>query len=105
MTNGDLLVLLDQAWHLINGAGGGDWEREGTAWHRDAAAWRDAYHQLRDRMKGDRQALERDVLHALQRHHWQGAAQACETLMERIDAYAETFPAHYVIRDPPADPG
>ena len=102
--NGDLLEILQEAWHVINGASGGDWEKQSPAWARDAAAWRDAYHELRHRIEGGEAALEAKIRATLEQAVV--SEEEIAALVRIACAYAEAFPANYVMRNPvPATPG
>jgi len=102
VTNGDLLELLQQAWHVINGVSGGDWEKQGTGWHRQADGWRTAYLDFRHRVEGDEDALEARIRATLE----QAVVSEAEivALVKIACDYAESFPANYVMRNPPAGP-
>ena len=102
VANGDLLEMLERAWHLVNSAGNGDWEREAPGWHSQAIEWRSAYHELRDRMKGEHEALTARFEHVLREfgHHRLTAEAAAGALLALTDAYAEAFPANYVVHQP-----
>ena len=103
IANGDLLKLLARAWYLVNHAGGpasaGDWEKESPSWAQQADAWRQDYLGLRHQLEGEQGALEARMRAALD-----GLAVSDEVVADLLalaEDYAESFPANYVMRNPP----